>query len=250
MQEVAARLQGSATRVLCVVFSVRSGSTLLCNHLADAGLGRPTELFQEHMYPTDAAGAGRYLAEQVEATAGDVFAFKIAWTQAWELRRRLAGPSQRPDDVSLPDMFPNLRIVHLKRRDKVSQAVSWWRALATGQWHVAPGDEVAPVDRPFDPEAAAAHLSRLLLEDLLWARQFDRWGVDVQDVTYEHFIADRAATVRAIAAGLGRGAAHVIDLRPSLERMRDEWSDAACAELWEHIEADRSLFDPAGKFVT
>ena len=31
-------------------------------------------------------------------------------------------------------MFPNLRIIFVRRRDKVAQAVSLWKAIQTQQW--------------------------------------------------------------------------------------------------------------------
>src|SRR5690606_40803478 len=42
--------------------------------------------------------------------------------------------------------FPNHRHVFMTRRNKVRLAVSWWRAIQSGEWHVRTGESREPVD--------------------------------------------------------------------------------------------------------
>jgi len=73
----------------------------------------------------------------VESNPGQVFGFKVSWEQAHILccRLRAEGVGDSSDAFDLRFIFPDLRFVHVLRKDKVAQAVSAWRAYASGIWH-------------------------------------------------------------------------------------------------------------------
>jgi len=87
-------------------------------------------------------------------------------------------------------VFPNLRYVWLTRRDKVRQAVSYYRAIYTNQWWKT---DVGPPNRENDiPErppfdfAAIECLEKLLLNyEEQWQGYFTRSGIEPLVVTYE-----------------------------------------------------------------
>ena len=65
-------------RRYAIACSNRSGSTLLYEDLAAAGLGHPTEHFQPHLRRTQTAS--EHLAQLLTA-AGPVFGTKLAWAR-------------------------------------------------------------------------------------------------------------------------------------------------------------------------
>lgn len=72
-----------------ICFSIRSGSSLLCEDLEQWGLGRPREYFQFPNPELAGRNLGDYLVELAEEAQGECFGFKISWDQAWELTLHL-----------------------------------------------------------------------------------------------------------------------------------------------------------------
>jgi LPS sulfotransferase NodH len=222
--------------VVCLAFGVRTGSTLLCHDLAELVGGTVHgELFQEHCYPTDPVG----IAHHVEAAMADdpagVFVFKLSWSQAWELRRRLADGGD-PWSVSLPAVFPGARFLHLRRLDKVAQTVSAWRARCTGEWHVPGGSEVSATDlSDFRPEDLVADVLVLASEEHRWWTQFRDWDTTALDLTYEAYTTNRLATLREIAAFLDLAAPTAITWPEPLRKLGGPDTDAAVEQLRRHL---------------
>jgi LPS sulfotransferase NodH len=76
-----------------------------------------------------------------------VFGAKMMGNYFDDLRdrvRELAGNGDLLFTEALDRVFPDLHLVFVRRRDKVSQAVSLWRAIQTQQWRneVDPGHEL------------------------------------------------------------------------------------------------------------
>lgn len=125
----------------------RSGSYLLCEALINTGLaGQPTEFFtpeQVQLYLdrysihwSDTAG---YLDWVYTAgtTPNGVFGTKIIW-QFFEDCLDLLRDIEGNEKLSVPDLlakvFPYHQTMVTTRRDKVRQAISYWKALQTQAW--------------------------------------------------------------------------------------------------------------------
>jgi len=75
-------------------------------------------------------------------TPNGVRGSKLMWNNFAWLRSSLRPPAGT--DAGLEFMrttFPNPQFVWLRREDKVRQGISWWRAAATNQWALRPGQE-------------------------------------------------------------------------------------------------------------
>ena len=143
-----------------VAATQRSGSTLLCRSLADTGVaGRAEEYFL--CGPPDAFPPGWTFWEdglfaqghdnldregylelvfELGTTTNGVFGAKLMWNNVpWVLDKLWQLPRFRGLDraATLQALFPNLHVVHLVRRDRVRQAVSWARAAQEGVWVVS-----------------------------------------------------------------------------------------------------------------
>lgn len=133
-------------------FTPRTGSTYVSELLAATGhMGTPGELFnigpdtslaktyQVHSYESLVQG----LWERGSSPNG-VFGVKFSlYHEVWaqivkeihELKREPL-PSATYEGQFLGEIFPNCKHIYLTRRNKIRQAVSWWKAIKKGVWHM------------------------------------------------------------------------------------------------------------------
>jgi LPS sulfotransferase NodH len=136
----------------------RTGSYLLCEVLTATGVaGRPTEYLAAGWRRSAAAhnidllaDLSSYLALAIrnEATPNGVFGIKATWRQFDELSDRLRPRTRSRDRHDLADELAarcgHVEFAWIRRRDKVRQAVSFWRALQTGEWSRYSGPDPMP----------------------------------------------------------------------------------------------------------
>jgi trehalose 2-sulfotransferase len=226
------RIEQLAATRYAIVFAVRSGSTLLCDDLAQVGLGAPTEHFQGPMLGPVAAHV-----ERVVRADGPVFGTKVSWEQAFSLLRRLAdeGAIHRFD---LREAFgDDLRVIRLVRRNKIRQAVSAWRAAKTGVWHLPAGSAPESLDPGYERGALISLVMQFLAEDWLWERHVEEAGLDALTVVYEEYARDRSGCLAKIARYVG----HPLDRTPVLadriQQMADAWTDRLEQRLLDDLSA-------------
>src|SRR5271156_6210986 len=153
--------------VICT--APRTGSSLLCAALWRTGIaGRPAEYFDVHAHNDEhwqkhfAIRDNReYLGKVVDAGTTDngVFGFKLHWHQSPALVARLRAVRQPPAslvvpndaatggaesitatpvlmDRSLRSRLGEVRYIWLRRKNKVAQAISYYRAGKTDLWRM------------------------------------------------------------------------------------------------------------------
>jgi trehalose 2-sulfotransferase len=227
------RAQDLAATRYVIVFAVRSGSTLLCNDLTQAGLGAPTEHFQGNSVPGPVAS----YVERVIVRDAPVFGTKLSWEQTFALLRRLADEEQiRTFD--LREAFgDDVRVVRIVRRNKIRQAISAWRAATSGVWHV-PTTSLRDEPRPiFESGPLVALMMQLLAEDWLWERHLLDAGIDALTLAYEDYVADRAGTILEVARHIGRPLATPPQLVDRLQPLADRWTDLFEQRLLDELSA-------------
>jgi SagB-type dehydrogenase family enzyme len=133
-----------------ILATPRSGSYLLCEGLIRTRLaGNPTEYFGPHQIEAimKHLGTSSY-KECVDwilaqgTTPNGVFGGKLIWNFHEEFvnhLRKSTGYKQLQTHEILDKVFPNLHYVWITRRDKVRQAISYWKALNTRDWLEAEG---------------------------------------------------------------------------------------------------------------
>jgi len=128
-----------------ILATPRSGSYLLCEALINTNLaGRPTEYFgpaqtrsllKEWDVPNYAACLARIMEEGT--TPNGVFGAKIIWQfmeNFIDHLRDIPGYEKVSMPQLLSTIFPHLSYLWITRRDKVRQAISYWKALQTDGW--------------------------------------------------------------------------------------------------------------------
>lgn len=223
----------------------RAGSWLLCHALQDTGvLGIPAEYFHRGdeqfwrgQWMTTTEDEFLQALRERPATANGVWGSKMMWNYFGDTLARLrAWPRLglglgAADPGVLAAAFPELSYVWLRRGDKLRQAISWWRADATGQYALADGEQAAPPP-PFDRDAIARLLRYAEECEAGWGDWFTAHSIAPFEIVYENMACELATTVRELAAFLGvalpPGHAPV---SPQLRRQADEHTERL-AELF------------------
>jgi LPS sulfotransferase NodH len=223
----------------------RTGSFLLAEALESTGVaGRPREYFDPVFERTwfDRMGArtdADYLAKVLLAgsTVNGVFAAKVHWHQFLHLTTKLRqlDRSAAPDAELLRHALPELRYVFLTRRDKVRQAISYYRAIQTGVWWIIRPDPDRPQSAPppapvppppFDFEQIDHWVTRLTFFEASWRRYFEKSGVRPVEVIYEDFAASYESTVRTVLRDLHLPSSECVRVAsPRLQKQSDEVSE-------------------------
>jgi len=129
----------------------RTGSELVSAHLRRQGIGIPLEYFHRSsililgtrwscLDPDGKVNFGRYCREleRRRTTPSAAFGLKVTMPQiSW-----LTGNNM---DAAAGILESYDKILVMRRRDTLRQALSLMRALYTGQWHIIAGDEQKPV---------------------------------------------------------------------------------------------------------
>ncbi len=144
-------------------------------------------------------------------TPNGVFGAKIMWNQLPDLEQhaaaieRFAGLSRLELLEELFDGQDGVRFVWMRRRDKVRQAISLWRALQTRTWRLerSRGNHESPV-LTYSFEGVEHLRRRLSADDDAWGRFFDEHGIDALELIYEEDVEpDPDGSVRRVAAAVG-----------------------------------------------
>jgi LPS sulfotransferase NodH len=241
----------------------RSGSTLLCEllngtevagapdeyfeTLRSTGLPRQPRQYFEHPDVADIAERlapsepGRpelpggfegwfHYAIQRGTTRNGVFGAKMMWNYFDDFRDRVAelpGLETLTFNQALDKVFPKLRIVFVRRRDKVAQAVSLWKAIQTQQWRNETDPRAVPHRGEYHYRALRYLLDELHRWDAHWEDWFHATGREPIRVIYEEFVDARAATVGRVLDALevdppepddGRG-----PMKPHADDLSRDW---------------------------
>ncbi len=220
-----------------IAFTVRSGSTLLCDYLSANGLGQPMEYFQHPFgvanrwaydltgaQPDDFAGYLRGLP--VTCGRHGIFGAKIAWDHKNVLLDECRRHGLPAADVA--DLFPGVRWLHLKRRNRAAQAVSAWRAVASGRWHSVDPDSARPAPA-YDYFGVFRFFFSILVEEQLWEHYFGRGGVVPLTLYYEDLVDDpqrvlAQAASHILGAASPPGGVGAFSLETRLIPLRDAYS--------------------------
>jgi LPS sulfotransferase NodH len=225
----------------------RSGSTLLCDALASTGIaGRPDEYFVPGSSDAESYWMRRLRiideADYVDAvireatTPNRVFGVKVHWAQAEVFRSRLVASLAhvRPDlrnapfDRLLREKLGATRYVWLRRRNKVAQGISYYRALETAVWRSAKGrgDQESALARTLDFDFAKIDRAIALVHDWDWGWDdyFHRHRVAPLMLVYEDMVANFELTVRGVLKFLGLPYEDAVIAAPDLERQADDRS--------------------------
>ena len=140
-------------------FSQRTGSTLLCNALEATGIaGKPNEWLNckpdllEEFHQASYAELQDHLWN-LGSTMNEMFGLKHSYYEPHfnqligTLRKFPNCPQKENSRTAIWEhAFPNHRHIFMTRRNKVRLAVSWWKAIQSGEWHLMAGEHRKQAD--------------------------------------------------------------------------------------------------------
>ena len=226
-------------RSYLVCATPRSGSTLLCDDLLNTGIaGRPKEYFEAlrktglprrpieyfeslnsaeiqeilntHIgghedIPIHVGSYADYLRQVLKEgmTPNGVFGTKMMWGYFNDFLsnvRELPEYEETPTAALLEDIFPNLRYIHIIRRDKIRQAVSLWRAIQTSVWRQDEGMSFykSHHELTFSRVAIEHLIEQIEFHEEAWNRYFSINSISPFTIVYEDFVPTQEETIRAI----------------------------------------------------
>lgn len=232
-------------RSYLVLMSPRSGSTLLCAHLQKIGYGYPIEAFhfnhkrirREEKWDIDFSNPYEYIKKALEyQTVNGVFGMKLSWPEFeifLKVARQLTDPSRSGlNDAEIVDVFfPNTAYIHLKRRDKVKQAISYAKGIQNGIWavQVTQDEEYKKYLMPekYDREHIEACLDNLLAFDTAWENYLNKHDLAHMDLWYDDLERDYVRKMREVYEYLGIAQKEILE--PRLKKLAhgksQEWVD-------------------------
>lgn len=248
-------------RCYLVCTNARSGSTMLCQTLSDVGrAGHPQEYFLTWPQPLpheDGFWEKGRLARQHGASSRDeflslvyrlgstpngVFGAKMLWRY---MPLVLASFREMPRFAGMTDAeifaaaFPGLKVIHLARRDRLRQAVSWHRAVEDGVWWLYDSTTARPSPQPQYQFEVIAEMVRLIAEgERSWREFYATLGVTPFEVVYEDLVTDEGyhAAVQGILGHLELDDRVVVP-KPRTQRQADDISEAWVERFFADVAA-------------
>lgn len=227
----------------------RTGSTLLCDLLtATGGAGAPDSFFgarfidwwaeQWGVPARETLGEPEFSKVYLDAAirvgkgGSGMFGLRLMRENVDDLDRFIdrVFPGLSPGRARFERAFGRIRYLHLRREDKLAQAVSLVKAEQTGLWHVAPdGTEIERLAPPQDPvydfERLRSQIEELEGYDRAWNPWFEEQGIEPLRIGYESLAADPAGTLIRICDALGIAAPDRGEVRPGVAKLSDAVSE-------------------------
>lgn len=199
-------------------FSQRNGSTLLCKGLEQTGIaGIPGEYFNVMESETlcEKFGVQTYdaLRKRIWAlgtSSNGVFGIKHSmhtsrYRRIFDELKKLKGidiDTIVPEEELIIDIFPNCKHIYLTRRNKIRQAVSWWKAIKDNVWHLDATQHYSEEEEFYDKNYDFAALSHLFKEATLrecaMQAYFSKNKIQPMTLVYEDMVEDLNHTIHLI----------------------------------------------------
>jgi LPS sulfotransferase NodH len=222
--------------VVCTM--TRTGSSLLCDALSRTGrAGKPAEYFDIHKGNQDfwrrelnIEDDSEYLDKVLTAgtTPNGMFGLKLMWHQLPAMMKAFDAPVAGIDiDKVLASRFATRKYIWLRRRNKVAQAISNYRAINSSIWRVGPKlpkkKNRAP-ELAFDLEAIEHQVRLVEHFERQWQTWFQLSKQQALVLVYEDFSQRYEQTIRGVCDYLGVDSFASPIPEPRFERQADEAS--------------------------
>ena len=221
-------------------FTQRTGSTLLYKAIESTGVaGVPREWFNckpdllTDFRKVDHAELQDYLYK-LGSTSNGVFGISHSYyephfSQLTETLRKFPAcpPAETNRTAIWKQVFPNHRHIFMTRRNKIRLAVSWWKAIKSGEWHLSTDEPRKPVDlsNAYSYDAIHHLYDECSMREAGIQEFFAEGGITPLNIFYEDFIQNYEQTVRTILDYLGLDSWSVTIAPPALTKLADAVSE-------------------------
>lgn len=226
-----------------IFFSQRNGSSLLCEALKSTGVaGNPGELFHisENQSLKQHYNAKNYeeLRDkiwQAGSNESGVHGIKVNAPKPQndsiinELKNISGIQKQNPSNYEVwENIFPNNKYIFLTRRNKVRQAVSWWKAIVSTEWHRKTGEKAIYNDvirDKYDFDALTHLLKETVFRECKIQDFFKEGNLTPLTIVYEDFINNYESTIKKVIEFIGIEKSNYSIAPPYYEKLADDLSD-------------------------
>jgi len=233
-------------------FSQRTGSTLLYKALESTGVaGVPREWFNcqpdllTDFHQTNHAELQDYLYK-LGSTPNGVFGISHSYyephfSQLTETLQNFPAcpPSAKRTEV-WEGVFPNHRHIFMTRRNKIRLAVSWSRAIQSGEWHLSSDEPRKTVDlsNAYSYDAINHLYNECSMREAGIQEFFAEGDITPLNVFYEDFIQNYEQTVRTILDYLELDSKSTAIASPALTKLADTVSEEWAQRFREERQKD------------
>jgi len=221
-------------------FSQRTGSTLLGAALESTGIaGKPREWFNckpdllDDFHQSNHAELQEYLWGLGSSPDG-VFGMRHSFYEPHfshlieTLRRFPACPPAETSRTKIwGHVFPNQHHIFMTRRNKVRLAVSWWKAIQTGEWHLSSSVQPKPADlsNAYSYDAINHLYNECSMREAGIQEFFTEGNIAPLNIFYEDFVQEYDQTIRTILDYLGLDSRSATIAPPALTKTADAVSE-------------------------
>ncbi len=234
---------------------------MLCQTLSDVGTaGHPQEYFLTwpqslphedgfwengrlaHQHGVSSRDEFLSLVYRLGSTPNGVFGAKMLWRYvplALARFREMPRFAGMTDAEIFSEAFPGLKVIHLTRRDRLRQAVSWHRAVEDGVWWLYDSAVARPSRQPHYEFDVIARMVDMIAEgERSWRELYATLGVTPLEVVYEDLVTDEGyhAAVQGILGHLELDDRVVIP-EPRTQRQADDTSDEWVERFFADVAA-------------
>lgn len=238
-------------------FSQRNGSSLLCEGLKSTGvLGKPDELFT---IQPDEKLINKYKATDYQNLQDIIYNLGSSPNGVFGVKTN--GPLKEDDPLiaelsKLPNvgkdtrsnylvwesLFPNCKHIFLTRRNKVRQAVSWWKAIVTKEWHRKSGEQTPKLAEGLSEKYNFEAIKHLLIETTIRESKIQSFLEEGQQkaftLVYEDFIKDFKGTILKIGEFLGEEIDEQQIESPYYAKLADDISEEWVERFRHEVQKD------------
>ncbi|MGK7951895.1 MAG: Stf0 family sulfotransferase [Xenococcaceae cyanobacterium] len=196
-------------------FSQRTGSTLLCKGLASTGIaGKPSEWLYKNNnldflthYQVNNYAELQDKIWQLGSTSNRVFGLKTSicepnFSEIIDILKKFppCNPKSNKYSEIWHQAFPNCKHIFMTRRNKVRLAVSWWKAIKTGEWHRKTGTK--PTSVQIQNKYSYKAINHLFIESCIREAAIQEFFTEVKiiplTIVYEDFVLSYRETIQRI----------------------------------------------------
>lgn len=235
-----------ATRSYAIFFVARSGSTWLADLLSrQLDLGKPREYLNINM-------VGRFAAEMNADTLADYLALlrrkRATGNGVFGIKVDVSQLSALIAELPFAEAFHDYVWFYLRRSNPVAQAISHYKAMASGLPHRRRSDPLAERQRlesahariPYDAAAIARHLSEIVAAEKLGERLMAQFAIQPTRLIYEEMLAVRPDQVVGIVRRQVLGTVAPVEARVKPSNI-EKFGDSRNQAFEERFRRDEAL---------